>query len=148
MSSPRRSPPPPADRAAAMRMRSVRRKDTAAEMAVRRLAHRRGLRYRVHASVPGLVRVRPDMVFVRSRVAVFIDGCFWHGCPIHGTVPISNSSWWLEKLASNVKRDKRAREVLESLGWTVLRFWEHDEPTTVVQMIEAALNSAVKLKKA
>jgi len=88
------------------------------------------------------------MVFVRSRVAVFIDGCFWHGCPIHGTVPKSNSSWWLEKLASNVKRDKRAREVLESLGWTVLRFWEHDEPTTVVQMIEAALNSAVKLKKA
>lgn len=121
------------------RMSAARRRDTAAEMLVRREAHRRGLRYRVDAPLPGMPRRRADMLFTRAKVAVFIDGCFWHACPKHRTSPKANGSWWATKLAKNVERDRDTDRHLEGVGWTVLRFWEHEEPVAVVNRIVAVV---------
>lgn len=96
-------------------------------MLLRRELHRRGLRYRVDAALPGLPRRRADVLFARARVAVFVDGCFWHGCPEHKTAPAANSKWWAAKLARNVERDRDTDAHLRSLGWTVLRIWEHED---------------------
>ncbi len=120
-------------------MSRARRRDTAPEVAVRREAHRRGLRYRVDMALPGLPRRRADMVFSRRRVAVFIDGCFWHSCPLHATTPSANQEWWVAKLARNEARDRDTDEHLQSLGWRVLRFWEHEDSVAVVDVIERAL---------
>ncbi len=87
------------------RMSRARRRDTEPEMLVRREAHRRGLRYRVDAPLPGMPRRRADLLFPRRRIAVFIDGCFWHACPEHATIPRANREWWLAKLRKNVDRD-------------------------------------------
>ncbi|MDN5851737.1 MAG: very short patch repair endonuclease [Actinomycetia bacterium] len=105
-------------------------------VAVRREAHRRGLRYRVDVPLPGLRRRRADIVFPRRRVAVFVDGCFWHSCPVHTSLPAANRAWWVQKLAGNVARDRDTDEHLRTLGWTVLRFWEHEEPVAAVDVIE------------
>ena len=106
--------------AALRRMRQQRRRDTAPEMALRRRLHAQGLRYRVDAPLPTMRR-RADLLFSSARVAVFVDGCFWHGCPEHGTQPMSNASWWAAKLAANVDRDRDTDRCLASLGWTVIR---------------------------
>ncbi|PYG01849.1 DNA mismatch endonuclease, patch repair protein [Georgenia satyanarayanai] len=94
-----------------------------------------GLRYRVAWPVPGQRRRTIDIAFTRKRVAVYIDGCFWHGCPQHGTLPRSNADWWRDKLAANRARDASANAQLEKLGWKVLRFWEHEAPDTVARHI-------------
>lgn len=120
-------------------MSRARRRDTAPEVAIRREAHRRGLRYRVDTPVVGLPRRRPDIVFTRQRVTVFVDGCFWHSCPVHATVPKSNRDWWLAKLERNVVRDRETDDRLRALGWTVLRFWEHEPPEEVVARVSTAL---------
>lgn len=118
------------------------RRDTTTELAVRRLLHARGLRYRVdHAPVPGLRR-RADIVFTRARLAIFIDGCFWHGCPLHATSPQRNSDYWGPKLAANIARDADTNIQLEAAGWTVLRFWEHESPLDVVSAVASALGRA------
>lgn len=109
-------------------MRRQARKDTAAEIALRRELHRRGLRYRVEYPVPGMPRRRMDIAFTRAKVAVFVDGCFWHACPEHGTNPANNGVWWAEKLRRNVERDRETDAHLETVGWTVLRMWEHESP--------------------
>lgn len=127
--------PMPSSAAVSERMSAARRRDTAAEMRVRREAHRRGLRYRVDAPLPGMPRRRADLLFSRARVAVFVDGCFWHACPEHRTSPKANGSWWAGKLAKNVERDRDTDRHLENIGWTVLRFWEHEEPEPVVDRI-------------
>ena len=114
-------------------MSRLRRRDNEAELAVRRLLHAAGYRYRVADPVPGMPRRTIDIAFTRAKVAVFIDGCFWHGCPEHGTKPSSNSEWWATKLAANIARDLDTTQWLESQGWTVLRFWEH-EPASEVRM--------------
>lgn len=102
-------------------MSRVRDRDTKPELSLRRALWRRGYRYRLRYPVPG----KPDLVFPGPRVAVFVDGCFWHGCPVHGTTPASNTAFWNEKLSRNESRDREVtRELLET-GWTVLRFWEH-----------------------
>ncbi|MEU1933948.1 very short patch repair endonuclease [Streptomyces coeruleorubidus] len=106
-------------------------KDTAVELAVRRLLHAAGLRYRVEYPVPGLPRRRIDVAFPRAKVAVLIDGCFWHGCPQHATHPKSNAEWWRSKLDRNMARDRETTEHLVAAGWTVLRFWEHEAPEQV-----------------
>lgn len=106
-------------------MSRLRRRDNEAELAVRRLLHAAGYRYRVAYPVPGMPRRTIDIAFTRAKVAVFIDGCFWHGCAEHGTKPSSNSEWWATKLAANMARDRDTTQWLESQGWTVLRFWEH-----------------------
>ena len=79
------------------------------------------------------------MVFTRRRVAVFVDGCFWHGCPEHGSWPKANASWWREKIEANTERDRRVTERLESAGWTVIRIWEHEDPEAAADRIEKAV---------
>lgn len=124
------------------RMRNTPRRDTPFEIAVRKRAHALGLRYRVDRGVPGVTRARPDLVFAGRRVAVFLDGCFWHSCPIHRSAPATNREWWAAKLRANADRDERHRRELEGAGWTVLRFWEHEDPATVAAEIAAAVRRA------
>lgn len=117
------------------------RKDTAPELALRRELHRRGLRYRVERPLPGLPRRRADIVFSRKRVAVFVDGCFWHACPVHGTWPSRNDTWWITKLRRNVERDAETDAHLESLGWLVVRVWEHEVPASAADRVVAAVSA-------
>ncbi|WP_437059679.1 very short patch repair endonuclease [Streptomyces sp. enrichment culture] len=114
-------------------------KDTACELAVRRLLHAAGLRYRVEYPVPGMARRRIDVAFTSVKVAVLIDGCFWHGCPEHATQPRSNAEWWRQKLDRNMARDAETTEHLRSAGWEVLRFWEHEAPEDVALRVAAAV---------
>lgn len=109
-------------------MASTHQRDTPCELDLRRLVHRAGLRYRVDQVVLSGLRRRADIVFRGARVAVFVDGCFWHCCPQHGTMPKANSSWWRHKLAANKARDEDTNRVLTGAGWVVLRFWEHEDP--------------------
>lgn len=116
-------------------MQGNRGRDTRPEIAVRQLLHARGFRYRVdHRLEPGL-RTRADIAFTRRRIAVFIDGCFWHGCPIHRTAPKRNADYWTPKLTRNIERDLETNSALEALRWSVLRFWEHEDPFAVVDRI-------------
>jgi len=119
-------------------MLSNRRRDTAPELAVRRLLHAAGLRYRVDFAPLG-GRRRADIVFTRHRIAVFIDGCYWHGCPEHATYPMRNSDYWLPKLERNIERDRETDQMLLDAGWIVLRFWEHEVPAAVVAEVDAAI---------
>lgn len=120
-------------------MRANRRRDTGPELALRRELHRRGLRYRVdYAPVRGL-RCRPDVVFTRARLVVFVDGCFWHSCPLHATRPAANADWWREKLDANVQRDRRNDRDLQAAGWRVLRIWEHEASSDAADRVEARL---------
>jgi DNA mismatch endonuclease, patch repair protein len=121
------------------RMSAQRRRDTAPELALRRELHRRGRRYRVDlAPLPG-IRRRADLVFPGARVAVFVDGCFWHSCPAHATSPKNNADWWAAKLAGNVARDRDTDARLTAAGWTVVRIWEHEDPVAAADAVEAAL---------
>jgi DNA mismatch endonuclease (patch repair protein) len=121
------------------RMSRQASKDTAVELAVRRLLHAAGLRYRVEYPVPGLPRRRIDVAFPRAKVAVLIDGCFWHGCPQHATHPKANADWWRTKLDRNMARDRETTEHLLAAGWTVLRFWEHTPAEDVAATVRAAV---------
>ena len=134
-----RSPPPSSDRAS-YNMSRNRAKDTSPELALRKALWAAGLRgYRLHArGVPG----RPDISFPRARLAIFVHGCFWHGCPKHSRVPKSNSKFWSEKFSRNVARDIRKETELVAAGWKVLTFWEHDvrdDLPGVVRKIERLL---------
>jgi DNA mismatch endonuclease (patch repair protein) len=123
-------------------MRANKRRDTKPELAVRRLVHAAGLRYRVDsAPLPDRRRLRADLVFTRARVAVFVDGCFWHGCPQHHTVAKRNADFWAAKVADNRARDERVNATLGAAGWTVLRFWEHDDPAEVAGRIAETVRS-------
>jgi DNA mismatch endonuclease (patch repair protein) len=132
--------PTPTSQAVSAVMRGNTRVDTRPERRVRSLLHARGYRFRkdLQVRVPG-ARVRADIVFTRQRVAVFIDGCFWHRCPEHGTSPRANSHYWGPKLDRNVARDRRVDEALTAAGWVVVRLWEHDAPEAAVARIVAAL---------
>ncbi|MFD9906755.1 very short patch repair endonuclease [Streptomyces sp. NPDC059063] len=116
-------------------------RDTAQEMAVRRLLHSRGLRYRVHVPVAGMPRRTMDITFGKLRIAVFLDGCFWHGCPEHATSPRANAHWWRSKLDRNMTRDRETTSHLRSEGWTVLRFWEHESAEEVADQVAAVVIS-------
>lgn len=120
-------------------MKGNRGRDTAPEMAVRRIVHSRGLRYRVDARPVAALNRRADLVFSRGKVAVFIDGCFWHGCPDHHTVAKSNANYWAEKVTNNRDRDADTSERLQERGWLVLRFWEHQPPNEVAEAIIVAV---------
>lgn len=121
--------------AVAQSMRSNRGRDTKPELALRRILHARGLRYRVDFAPIGGVRIRPDVVFTSAKLVVFVDGCFWHSCPVHGTQPKQNSEYWLPKLTRNKERDSEADELLRSQGWCVLRFWEHEAPEAAARIV-------------
>lgn len=121
-------------------MQANRSRDTQPELAVRRLLHRAGLRYRVAVAPEVSVRRKADVVFTRRRIAVFIDGCFWHGCPEHGRREFrSNVEYWPSKIASNVARDTDTNSRLEALGWIVLRYWEHEDPAKVASRITSVV---------
>ena len=117
-------------------MRSNRRTNTKPELAVRRALHGRGLRFRkdYRIGVQGY-NVKPDIVFTRARIALFVDGCFWHRCPMHASDPKANAAYWITKLEGNVRRDRRTDAVLRTGGWTVVRVWEHEDPDDVAERI-------------
>ncbi|WP_281260771.1 very short patch repair endonuclease [Murinocardiopsis flavida] len=116
-----------------------RNRDTKPEIALRRLVHAAGLRYRVAAKPLAKMRRTADMVFRPVQVAVFVDGCFWHGCPDHFVAPKTNPGYWEGKIGGNVQRDRDTDARLESEGWLVLRFWEHQDPAECAQEVCAAV---------
>lgn len=116
-------------------MKSNRSRDTKPEIAVRKRLHAAGLRYRVDYRLLPPLRTRADIVFTRRRVAVFIDGCFWHRCPVHASSPKLNSGYWGPKLDRNAERDAEVNTALTYAGWTVLRYWEHEPAKDVAQDI-------------
>jgi len=116
-------------------MQGNKGRDTQPEVAVRSALHAMGLRFRKNARPLAGLRCTADVVFPRERVAVFIDGCFWHGCPEHGRVPRTNNAYWREKLARNAQRDERNQRALGEAGWTVLRYWEHQASEEVAMAV-------------
>lgn len=139
--------PIPSSEEVSARMRKQRRVGTAPELAVRRLLHACGHRYRVGLPIPGLARRTIDVAFTRQRIAVFVDGCFWHACPEHGTQPVANGSWWTQKLAANVARDRDSDAHLAQAGWVVVRVWEHEPTGHAVARIEEVMGK-VGLRRA
>lgn len=122
-------------------MKATRRRDTTAEMGIRSALHARGLRFRVDRAVLPGARRRADIVFVTAKVAVFVDGCFWHCCPIHQTYPKANASWWRAKLQANCRRDADTNRQLREVGWLVARIWEHESPGDATTRIEELVRS-------
>jgi DNA mismatch endonuclease (patch repair protein) len=122
-------------------MRAIRRTDTKPELALRRALHRLGYRFRKDYRLDLATgrRVRPDIVFTRRRIAVFVDGCFWHACPEHGSKPAVNQGYWNPKLQRNTERDRAADAALELAGWQVVRLWEHVPLDDAVTAVVAAL---------
>ncbi len=134
------SPAEPSSPSVSARMSRQARRDTAPEVAVRKLLHASGYRYRLNERVPHMSRRTIDIAFTRSKVAVFLDGCFWHGCPDHATQPKANAEWWRQKLDKNMARDAETTAHLVAEGWTVLRFWEHQPPIEVAKVVEEAVD--------
>jgi len=122
-------------------MSKIKNVNTKPELILRRLVWAAGLRYRLNHKVDG---VRPDFIFLKDKLAIFVDGCFWHRCPLHCVIPKTNKKFWEDKLARNIQRDITSVEKLRSLGWTVLRFWEHQvekEAENCAYQIAATLRS-------
>lgn len=124
-------------------MKKVRIRDTGPEMAIRKVLYGQGLRYRVNyrPKEPDIGRSTIDIAFPGCRLAVFIDGCFWHCCPEHGEIPTANRDWWLTKFAENKSRDERITNTLVFGGWKVLRFWEHEPAAQAVKKILSSLGT-------
>ena len=132
--------PFPSSSAVSAVMRANLSRDTEPERRLRAALHARGYRFRANLSIhaPGF-RVRPDIVFTRHRVAIFVDGCFWHSCPTHGNSPRVNTGYWLPKLKRVIERDRRANSLLKKAGWMVMRFWEHLPAENVAERVASAL---------
>lgn len=126
----------PSSHEASLRMARVRQKGTDAELSLRKELHARGLRYLLH--VPLLTKPRrvADIVFTRTRVAVFVDGCFWHGCPEHASWPNSNAQFWRDKIEANRARDADTDRRLSASGWRVIRVWAHERAGEAAERIE------------
>lgn len=124
-------------------MAAIRRSDTKPEVRLRSALHHLGYRFRKDypIRVAGKL-VRPDIVFTKCRVAIFVDGCFWHSCPEHGRQPAVNGNYWSAKLEGNARRDRDQTAALQAAGWTVLRFWEHQQPTDIVRIVGSKVNRA------
>ncbi|GGU87720.1 very short patch repair endonuclease [Streptomyces litmocidini] len=138
------TPPPGSWASSAARrrnMQAIRSRDTKPEQIVRRLVHATGLRYRVAARPLPSLRRTADLVFRPAKVAVFIDGCYWHGCPDHYVPPKTNSGYWSDKVARNVARDRDTDQQLAAAGWLVLRFWEHEPSAACADKITASVRA-------
>lgn len=134
--------PEPTGDAATKLGKANRRTGTKPEMRLRSALYHRGHRFRKdHLLRAGVVRVRTDVVFTRWMVAIFVDGCFWHGCPEHQRLPKPNRDYWVPKLAANVERDRRVDDALAEAGWAVVRIWEHVDEDTAVAVVEDALRT-------
>lgn len=120
-------------------MRANRGRDTRPELALRRAVHALGLRYRVSARPIPAVRRTADLVFPRAKVAVFLDGCFWHGCPEHHTVAVTNAAFWAEKVETNRRRDRDTDRRLDEAGWVSVRVWEHRDPQQAADEVRAVV---------
>ena len=122
-------------------MRANRRTDTKPEVEIRSLLHKSGLRFRKDYPIrlSNGKTIRADIAFTKKKIAVFVDGCFWHSCPQHGTIPKSNRDYWIPKLRENIERDKRTNAELRSDGWYVIRIWEHTAPGRAKELIVAIL---------
>jgi DNA mismatch endonuclease, patch repair protein len=133
--------PRPSTEGRAANMRAIRRTDTKPEIALRRALHRQGYRFRkdYRLDLADGKRVRPDIAFTARRVAVFVDGCFWHACPEHGSRPANNVWYWEPKLRKNVERDRAADAALSAAGWYVVRVWEHESLDAAVKAVLAVL---------
>lgn len=129
-------------------MQAIRRTDTKPEIAVRKLLHAAGKRYRVDYAPEPSLRRRADIVFTRQRVAVFIDGCFWHGCPEHFRQPSANPDYWGPKLTQNRERDIDTTTRLLAAGWTVMRFWEHEGAASIARQVIDAVAPVERLSRA
>lgn len=139
--SERHGRPPASSPVIQRRMEEQARRDTRPELAVRRAVWRLGLRYRVDVTpLPGMRR-RADLVFPGAKVAVFVDGCFWHRCPEHKSIPKANRAWWLAKLDANVARDRDTDLRLSRAGWKVVRVWEHEDPEAAATRIAAVVRA-------
>jgi DNA mismatch endonuclease, patch repair protein len=136
--------PKPNSKAVSAVMRANAKRYTRPEVAARAALHRRGLRFRkgFRIRLEGCGWTKPDAVFTRARVVLFLDGCFWHRCPEHGTMPRANSDYWGPKLDRNVARDRWTDDQLEELGWTVVRAWEHEDPELVADRVAAAVTGS------
>lgn len=121
-------------------MSRVKGKNTDIEIKLRKALWSKGARYRIGYKIPG----KPDLVFVSAKVAIFIDGCFWHGCPIHGEQPKTNENFWATKIHKNKLRDQQVNSQLMTLGWTVLRCWEHEIASNLDACIEKILTTISK----
>ena len=126
---------PPSSPDTSRRMAKVRQKGTDAEVALRREMYRIGLRYRIDYEVLKRPRRVADVAFPGRKIAIFVDGCFWHRCPDHGTAPKNNGKWWADKLDANVARDRRNDDELRKLGWTTVHVWEHEDPAAAAEAI-------------
>ena len=124
---------------ASRRMAKVRQTGTGAEVALRREMYRIGLRYMIEYEVLKKPRRVADVAFPSRKIAVFVDGCFWHGCPEHATWPKQNAEFWREKIEANQRRDTDTNDRLRSIGWTVLRFWSHEPPTEAARTVARAV---------
>jgi DNA mismatch endonuclease, patch repair protein len=131
---------PPSDHVR-RQMQSQKTSGTRIELEVRRGLHALGYRYRVNVRPLPDHKFTGDIVWSRRRLVVFLDGCFWHGCPAHGTTPKSNTDWWRNKLEGNRERDRRIEGILQQHGWTVLRYWEHEIKDDIVRSIALHLES-------
>jgi DNA mismatch endonuclease (patch repair protein) len=125
-------------------MQAVRRRDTTPEIVIRRGLFEVGLRYRVNSHPVPTLPIKADVIFPRARVAVFVDGCFWHGCPRHFRLPRANTSWWKEKVEDNVRRDRRNTKLLKRSGWRVVRIWEHEVTSGAVSKMVSRVVALVR----
>ena len=136
--------PLPSSPEASRRMAATRGTNNRADRLLRAALHRQGLRFRIQQQlIPGSKRT-VDIVFPRARLAVFVDGCFWHDCPAHGSRPKSNAEWWERKIRQNVERDQDTNERLRALGWRVLRVWEHEDPVKAADRVMDAYRESVR----
>ena len=124
------------------RMQATKGRDSRPEVRLRKILHARGLRFRVHTLVLPDLRRRADVVFPGARVAVYVDGCFWHGCTEHVVWPRTNVGWWKKKIAATQRRDRDTDRRLSEAGWRVVRIWEHDDPVVVADVVEAEVRAA------
>jgi DNA mismatch endonuclease (patch repair protein) len=138
--------PPASSNVIRARMSNTKRRNTKPELELRSALHRMGYRFRVDVPINGSRR-KSDIVFAADRVVVYVDGCFWHDCPEHGTVPKQNREWWIDKLAANRTRDADTSEKLVADGWTVLRFWEHEDPQASAAIVGDAILATRRLAR-